>query len=1039
MSSGPPVNAPMDDPSAHWRCAWETFVAAFEAIEDRPTAKAAEESVATCLTLIYRQLIPDLGGAPSVALADVEALLARLEERVLRQPRGQAALGLLARRQQQHDVLLPLILACLKKPHQPLRMALLQLEQLHGDLAFDVELARQSDALRGRLGDLQGQLFADISARCQTTTPTADALWGALQFGDRLARHAEGPDGADGDPSMPPPHSLEGAALALETQLETALAAMSVPGRRAWLRARTPALMDAAADTLSESTTWSMGAQAVALGRIHHRLQWFTQQLTRVEVPLEERLSLVESRLHDEWLEATVQYRLEQRVGAWGRRRLDDVSLGLIIAALTLVAYQGLVPMDGAAYVWLVVADTAICAAFFAEFITKYRLAPDRKRYLRRHWFNELLPALPVGLVAFALAGPGLASQSPLLRILKLPAVLARKAAVVLRMLLLLSRGLDRLVRRMGPLLNRDIVFFEPPDTTPQQADLLQRIAATGRRIQFRIEQERGALGRRARRDHLAGQLWVLERRAETLQGGILQQRWLEALPEALAPWGGGSDTVEHLNRRTLRVETAIDRLVNAEPEVIQWELEPALLNQLERLSWLAGLVPLRYIPPLRDLWLARREVGSRDRKSRLAAAFARRLGLKLQQVNEVLMSLADLHGVITAPQFIDRLGALLVNTMQRPAVRLLMLGGSFLALSLLLQVLHIPWVAWLLTWLRDSLGIPILLFGAVAWGLVLVGRWLQRIAATTTEFYLRVAEAQFLSLTKEVKRQRAPVDLALLHQRILVPEARVRGLEPPPTPTVEASPRLTLEALLRQAFACAATFSDADSLVERLQLLYRNYLDGPPLHRHNTHTSDQLLGNLYLQDLMRNVLKLERRDIKALEAMDLRRQGDIIGPALWFNFTALAIAQRTGKLIDDYNRHVLPLEELARAPEDSPERRRHDGWLVQKRGGGKAPSTADTPTTYATTRFTALDFLSPTPERVKALEDHFGVEVRRLVALDRRRMIRAVFGTLPLGNRTLAERSFNPYALYWRYLGGGRIFLLPVTMAWAAARGGGL
>jgi hypothetical protein len=89
------------------------------------------------------------------------------------------------------------------------------------------------------------------------------------------------------------------------------------------------------------------------------------------------------------------------------------------------------------------------------------------------------------------------------------------------------------------------------------------------------------------------------------------------------------------------------------------------------------------------------------------------------------------------------------------------------------------------------------------------------------------------------------------------------------------------------------------------------------------------------------------------------------------------------------------------------------------------------------TTEFTALDFLSTDPERERRIEQQFGADVLSILRLDRRRLVREVFGTRPLHRLPVAQRTFNPYVFYRNHLGGGRALLLPLW--WLRLWGRGL
>ena len=60
----------------------------------------------------------------------------------------------------------------------------------------------------------------------------------------------------------------------------------------------------------------------------------------------------------------------------------------------------------------------------------------------------------------------------------------------------------------------------------------------------------------------------------------------------------------------------------------------------------------------------------------------------------------------------------------------------------------------------------------------------------------------------------------------------------------------------------------------------------------------------------------------------------------------------------------------------------------------------------YSTTAFTALDFLSNDPRREAAIREHFGDQVAELVVLDRKRLIRKIFGVALTHRRKPVERS---------------------------------
>jgi hypothetical protein len=92
------------------------------------------------------------------------------------------------------------------------------------------------------------------------------------------------------------------------------------------------------------------------------------------------------------------------------------------------------------------------------------------------------------------------------------------------------------------------------------------------------------------------------------------------------------------------------------------------------------------------------------------------------------------------------------------------------------------------------------------------------------------------------------------------------------------------------------------------------------------------------------------------------------------------------------------------------------------------------------TVEFTAVDFLSDEPERDAEIHARFGPQVAELVRRDRQQNVRRAFRSFPLHELPLAARTINPYALYEAHLSGGRIALLPFTLArgfaWALVLG---
>ena len=98
-------------------------------------------------------------------------------------------------------------------------------------------------------------------------------------------------------------------------------------------------------------------------------------------------------------------------------------------------------------------------------------------------------------------------------------------------------------------------------------------------------------------------------------------------------------------------------------------------------------------LPLVRRLPFVRKLVAYREKSPAEAVALAANyLGHSIQRGLDVVYFFADLHGTLSPPVFLDRLGATIVNATRTPAKRLLWLGSAFLFLFLIVNcaaVLH--------------------------------------------------------------------------------------------------------------------------------------------------------------------------------------------------------------------------------------------------------------------------------------------------------------------------------------------------------------
>ncbi len=219
----------------------------------------------------------------------------------------------------------------------------------------------------------------------------------------------------------------------------------------------------------------------------------------------------------------------------------------------------------------------------------------------------------------------------------------------------------------------------------------------------------------------------------------------------------------------------------------------------------------------------------------------------------------------------------------------------------------------------------------------------------------------------------------------------------------------------------------------QRVVLLYRDSLDGAMFVDNDNRTTCQLLGNPAVRQFLLSSLRdrPQAGEGPALPRPGAARSRCFGGPYLWFNFISRAVAHSVACLIVDYNRHAIPLEELSLADRcRAPPLRALAGDA--HRDTNAMPETCPATTderTYLTTAFTALHFLDFDPERDREVEARFGAEMLARLRRDRSLLIRRVFGTYPWNLQPREQRILNLYALYERWLAGGRALLLPLFL----------
>lgn len=744
------------------------------------------------------------------------------------------------------------------------------------------------------------------------------------------------------------------------------------------------------------------------------------------------RLNKANRKLVRDAQELRLQARQEELFGTRAVRLFENLILWLILLVLVILTVQVMLPSPwppedataqqiAEAEAWAPVHDTlswidsAICFIFLIEFFGKLIMVKGRASWFWRHFLIDLIPSIPYGLVANqifhtmhgspldALRAGRVIRGARMFRMFRYIRV-ARPIIRFVRFFGFLQRGLDRLIRLHGALINRNIVLFEPVRIgvgDGEEAELRKRLR------QLLVQMRRAWRLEAARLE-----VTVRSERIRRFVANLPGEPEIMALPNGQVDDAGGSG-------RYLRAEELIQNLTRLDADTVEAELGIAgarrISSTLERLD--APL--LRDLPILRQLIPAAR-VGEAVEK---VAAAGKALGRYLQKRLAGVHWISDLSGVITGPQFLDRVGAGMVQATERPAKRLLLFGFGFLFFQALVHLLFpgyaghaegvdVPFPVSIADWLERTVGTPFLVLGAVCLVLLLFGRWFRRLAGEATDFYNRTAEAQYLNLLKEAKLTNQEEDLETLWDRVIRPEALVsehgedRFLE-------EWKDRTT-------------TRRSARNRMDRVLQLYDDYLDGALFHITDTKTSSQLLGNIALENIRTHCLAFSKQDRKRLAELDLdRTRSAWRGPYLWFRSVTHSITQWTAKLIIDYNRNAIPLAERDSYPPEA--LAAHDHWLERKlRGEQKEREEVEGIPFFLTTWFSALNFLTADEDRDRAIAEEFGEPTLQAMQLDRQTMIRTVFGTYPFHRRARAERTINPFQLYYRYLAGGKVLFLP-------------
>lgn len=719
--------------------------------------------------------------------------------------------------------------------------------------------------------------------------------------------------------------------------------------------------------------------------------------------------------------------RLDRVLTPRGARILENTSFFLLFVVFGLLMFEVSVRLEEETRARLLVIDASVCLFFICEFLFKLALAPMRLSWFLRNAVTDFLPAVPAALWFAVPSGGGAGHEAALFRMLQLLRVTwfaryvqaLRPALRFLRLLLFMAKGMDALVQRFSPLLNRNFVFFEQA-ALRYQRDGAARVdeqdpegaaraaAARTRTLAFRALR---------REQVLIQDLPADVARAELSQRADRLRDRLEALPTTARSSRGFVAALD----RDVPVETAIENLYAVRPEEVLTWIPRSDIQAIDRVVRILNAPVVRNLPIVAWFRIKALGVSAEER----IVQFGRCVAGVLERWRERALYLADLKGIVTGPQILDRLASAMVKASFRPARNLILFGLFFL---LVRAVVGRGTAVGL--FLSRFVATPVLVLGVVAAVVLAIGFWLKRLAGQAAEQFKLTSEASYIGLLELVKRRSQDDDLDFLARRVFrwemdhwaaagfighyVRTARTGLLHSPvePPPAVEAE-------------------------LYRVALLYLHFLDGAVLHTNDVKTSEQLVANLSLENIRGVYLRHSRRDRKRLKKLSLQSGTSMFGPWMWFRCITESVSVETAKRVLDYNRNALSLRqrEVASVSRIA----KCDAWLAKRRrndeGQLEQVDAAEVAPSFTTTEFTALDFLSVDPLREAHIERTFGPEVLDVLKTDRRTLIREIFGTRPLHLRPRAERTFNFYTFYLRRLSRGRVFLLPLHVLWLSLR----
>ena len=727
-------------------------------------------------------------------------------------------------------------------------------------------------------------------------------------------------------------------------------------------------LIDVADDVLTSIDDLAPKHAARHLRLIANDLQWHKHHVTPKGSDARKAIHRKLRRARIEQQERELQGRLERRFGTKNVTRFERAVIWLIFVVLGILLFEAIFDPPRNVRIALAVVDTLACLVFLTEFFVKLAMVRGKRSWFARHVLVDLLPSLPFSLLTLDhLTRADQTRWARAIRLLRLTRVTRylRVLMPLIRMIrafTFLSRGLDRLVRRYGHLLNRNIILFPTREERQVAYERTEGVASRFWKLRSRLGHAWTTLVQDAppeeRASILATRIDAMKRMKSAGHLARAERVDVAAGPTAI----------------DMPADVFFDRMETISAEEVEADMGPEFVRRAARVARVFARPPIRWFPVLRKL-VPKLAPGMTD--AEVTAATSQSLARGLRRQNDQVFWFADLYGTVTPAEFVDRVGSAIYKASKRPVFRLVGLGLVLLLVNALVHGLDLFHWNELPGWLRalgGGIKSVVVWLGGASLLLLAFGWWLKSIAGQATDFFTQVAHAQYIALTEVIKGRHLDRDTKIFEARVLAHESVVNPDDVPAT-------RVEREALFQEAvhgWMLAATPEEhattplSESL-DRVVMLYRDALDGALLGDNDVRTTSQLLGDPALQQMRSLSSRETRQSRREIERLDLSRKRTFFGgPYLWLSFISKSITQHVARLIVDYNRHAIAEADLPLSRER--ERAAYERWLVGGTELADERARLDPrDIEYLTTSFKALHFLDVDPTRDAEVAHRYG------------------------------------------------------------------